>query len=228
MRVALLVIAALAVCAGACSTGNAADAASASSAGSETLAGRTLTEWTAQVNSENRVVRLRAVKTLPAFGNPAIPALTQALEHADPAVRFWAADGLGTIAPEADQREGEDRAQRSAFDAAVPVLKAMLDEKSGGVRMAAAFALCRLGEVETGLPELIRAIEHPERGVANSAVDFVARVGPPAREAIPALEAAIERNQRGRPGGDYHIASIAREAIRRIRGEAATDEREPE
>jgi HEAT repeats len=189
--------------------------------GAERVAGRTLPEWAGQLESGNRVVRLRAAATLSAFGIEAVPALTGALSHADPAVRYWAAYGLGTVAPDREPRSREEPSAADPFEPAIEPLRNMLDEKSVGVRMASAFALCRLGRLDEGLPHLTRALEHPERGVSNTAADLLARVGPPARSAIPALEMAIERNQRGRPGGDYHIAGMAREAIRRIRDETA-------
>lgn len=163
-----------------------------------TVAGRTLTGWVHDLEDSNGVVRRRAVLSLGAFGKSAIPALTKSLSHDDIAVRYWAASELGDI--------GEQAASAEAS------LKVLLTDQSIGVRMAAGYALCRIGKVADGLPSLLDALKHNERGVWNSAGDFLARVGPPAKPAIPAIEQAALRN-------DTHIADICNEALRRIRGD---------
>lgn len=163
----------------------------------EFVAGRSLAEWTVELNAPHVVARRRAVLSLGAFGPTAIPALTKALSHEDAAVRYWAASELGDL----------DEASASA----VEPLRRLAREKSIGLRIAAGYALCRIGQVDEGLPLLIAGLRHSERGVWNSTGDFLARIGPKAHGAIPELEQAAQRS------GD-HIADICNEALRRIRG----------
>lgn len=161
------------------------------------VAGRTLTEWAAELQSSSPVARRRAILSVAAFGKAAVPVLTQALVHEDAVVRYWAASELG------DLGEGAK--------SAVEPLRTLLGEKSIGVRIAAAYALCRIGHVEESLPTLLEGLKNSERGVWNSSADFLARIGPPAKAAIPTLE------EEGKRGAD-HIADICNEALRRIRG----------
>jgi N-sulfoglucosamine sulfohydrolase len=162
-----------------------------------TVAGRTLAAWVAELDSANAVARRRAVLSLSVFGPSAVPALTQALSHEDAAVRYWAASELGDLG-----------------DPAAPAIQSLRElhrEKSIALRMPAAYALCRVGHIQESLPTLLEGLRHSERGVWNSAGDFLARVGPPARAAIPEIETEAKR-------GADHIADICDEALRRIRG----------
>ncbi|MCX7420601.1 MAG: sulfatase-like hydrolase/transferase [Planctomycetia bacterium] len=161
------------------------------------VAGRTLEEWSSELKSPTPVVRRRAVLAIGAFGKNAVPVLTQALSHDDDVVRYWAASELGDLGGDAKP--------------AVESLRKMLGEKSIGVRIAAAYALCRVGLVDEGLLKLLEGLKHKDRGVWNASADFLARIGPPAKDAVATLEAEGKR-------GDDHIADICNEALRRIRG----------
>ena len=161
------------------------------------VAGRSLADWSAELQSSSPVARRRAVLSVGAFGKNAVPVLTKALSHDDEVVRYWAASELGDLGDDAKS--------------AVEALRKLLGEKSIGVRIAAGYALCRIGQVEEGLPTLLEGLKHNERGVWNSSADFLARIGPPAKAAIPTLEEA------GKGGAD-HIADISNEALWRIRG----------
>ena len=165
--------------------------------GAETVAGRSLADWSAELQSSAPVVRRRAALSLRAFGKTAVPELTKALAHEDAVVRYWAASALGDLGGDA----------KSALEP----LRKVHGEKSIGLRIAAAYALCRIGQVEEALPTLQEGLKHDARGVWNSSADFLARIGPPAKAAIPTLEAE------GKRGAD-HIADICNEALRRIRG----------
>jgi uncharacterized sulfatase len=137
------------------------------------------------------------VLSLGAFGNRAVPELTKALAHEDAVVRYWAASALGDLGGDA----------KSALEP----LRKVHGEKPIGVRIAAAYALCRIGQVDEGLPTLLEGLKDDTRGVWNSSADFLARIGPPAKAAIPTLE------EEGKRGAD-HIADICNEALLRIRG----------
>lgn len=163
----------------------------------DVVAGRSQSEWSADLRSPSPVVRRRAVLSLGAFGKTAVPELAKALAHEDAVVRYWAASALGDLGGDA----------KSALEP----LRRVHGEKSIGVRIAAAYAMCRIGQVEEALPTLLEGLKHDARGVWNSSADFLARIGPPAIGAIPTLE------QEGKRGAD-HIADICNEALRRIRG----------
>lgn len=163
----------------------------------DVVAGRSQANWAVESQSSSPVVRRRAVLSLGAFGRSAVPELTRALNHDDPAVRYWAASELGDLGDEAKS--------------AIGPLRRVHSETSIGVRIAAAYALCRIGHIEEGLPTLLEGLKDDKRGVWNSSADFLARIGPPAKAAIPTLEAE------GKRGAD-HIADICNEALRRIRG----------
>ncbi|MBC7821935.1 MAG: sulfatase-like hydrolase/transferase [Planctomycetaceae bacterium] len=165
--------------------------------GAETIAGRSLAEWSVQLDSPSPVVRRRAVLSLGAFGKIAVRELTKALAHEDAVVRYWAASELGDLRDDA----------QPALDA----LRKLHGERAIGDRIAAAYALCRVGQVEEGLPTLLEGLKNDTRGVWNSSADFLARIGPPAKGAIPTLE------EEGKRGAD-HIADICNEALHRIRG----------
>ncbi|GAB4152940.1 MAG: hypothetical protein Tsb009_29080 [Planctomycetaceae bacterium] len=159
------------------------------------MAGRTLAEWEMELSSSHRIARLRAVRTLPVFGKRAIPALTRSLKSADKAVVYWAAYGLG------------DLAQPNQL--AIASLRNVLNSKSEALRISAAYGLCRMGDLKKALPVLTAALKSPHRGTANSAADFLARIGPPAQSALPELKQAAKHP-------DYHVKNAANEAIRRI------------
>lgn len=163
----------------------------------DVVAGRSLAEWTAELQTSSPVARRRGVLSIGAFGKSAVPVLTKALAHEDAVVRYWAASELGDLGDDAQP--------------AIEALRQLHGEKAIGVRIAAAYALCRVGQVEEALPTLLEGLKHSERGVWNSSADFLARIGPPAKAAIPTLEAE------GKRGAD-HIADICNEALRRIRG----------
>jgi len=165
----------------------------------KSVAGRSLLEWSSELSSKSRTRRLRAALTLSSFGAEAVVPLMGALEHADPGVVYWSASGLG------------DLAHKSARTKPVLArLKALLKHKSIGVRLAAGFALCRLGETRTGLAVLTGGLQHAQRGVACAAADFLARIGPPAAAAVSALQQAAKHS-------DYHVKGAANEALKRIR-----------
>ena len=56
----------------------------------KSVAGRTLAEWTADLDSPNEFVRLRAAKSLRPFGKAAVPSLVKALADKHIGVQYWA------------------------------------------------------------------------------------------------------------------------------------------
>lgn len=170
-----------------------------------TIAGRTVDDYAAELNSEHRVVRLRAVRSLAAFGTAAGAALGGALTHDDAAVRYLAAENLGGIGGKPLQ------------NATSQLKKLANDETSLAVRLAACYALCRGGLIDEHLPLLMETLRYPERGMVCSAAELIGNIGPSAAAAIDTLEEVHQKNRPGVTGGDYHIGGATMNALRKIR-----------
>lgn len=107
-----------------------------------------------------------------------LPALRERLQQdADPAVRFWAAVGIGALGPEAGAKALED-------------LRTALADPSTTVRVASADALCRLEQEEAALPTLIEALKDENEWVRLMAINVLDRIGEHARPALDLLEQA--------------------------------------
>ena len=173
------------------------------------VAGRSMAEYAAQIDDPDRVVRLRAIKTLGVFGPAAGAVLRDALDHEDAAVRYTAAVHLGQIGGEPLQL-AEER-----------LIELASDRRRHAVRMAASYALCESGKVSEHLPLLIDSLGYGERGMACSAAELIGRLGPDAKAAAPALETTYQKHRPGATGGDYHIGGAAMNALRKIRTDSA-------
>ena len=138
------------------------------------------------------------------MGQPAGATPMESLTHDDPAMRYIAAAGLGRIGG------------KSLKTAEVSLEKLVADQRSHAARMAAAFALCRLGKTSEHLPVLIDALSNPERGVVCAAAELLGDIGPTAKDAIDPLVAVHAKNKAGVKGGDYHIGGASMNALRKI------------
>ncbi|MCF8379017.1 MAG: sulfatase-like hydrolase/transferase [Bacteroidales bacterium] len=105
--------------------------------------------------------------------------LKKALNHESAAIRFWAAYGLGNIPEWANE--------------AVPSLQSALNDESDGVRIAAARALCRLGQTEPALEILAANLENPNLIVGLYAALFIEDLDKDSiLKILPAIEKATE------------------------------------
>lgn len=171
------------------------------------IAGQSLDECAMDLQSDNRVVRLRAIRTLGFFGQPAADNLLQALSHDDNAVRFLAAAHVGRLGGK-------------ALEQAQPQLEKLVNQDQPlPVQMSAAYALCEAGQTKQYLPTLIKGLQHSERGVACHAADLLARLGKDAEGARSALQEVYAKNKPGVKGGDYHKGGAANNALRRLDAE---------
>ena len=168
------------------------------------VAGKSLAKNVSDLSSTDRVIRLRAVRSLSAYGASAAEALQAALDHEDAAVRYLAAEQLGELGA------------ASLADAKPKLEVLAADESSLAVRMAASFALCRAGELNKHLPLLVETLNYPERGTACSAAALIGKIGPAANDAVAPLEAVHEKHRAGVKGGDYHRGGAAMNALRKI------------
>jgi arylsulfatase A-like enzyme len=124
-----------------------------------------------------------------------LPNIRKWLADPDECVRYWAS--LGCVMLRADAAP------------AAQELRARLRDASGSVRVAAAEALCRIGAVDAGLPEL-RALlgRHPHPRIRLQAANALQTLGPVARPALPEFEAAAAgTDEYLKRAGQYFVES---------------------
>lgn len=147
-----------------------------------THAGKALAAWQAGLDSSEQVERLLAVR---AIGEMAIAknleaevAVIAALEHADSAVRYWAAVAVSEL-----ERPGI---------AGVDALERLLQDTAPENRVPAAVALIRSGEKSEALATLGELLKHKNRGVRLQAAHAADALGESARPLTDALREAVE------------------------------------
>jgi|GEM_PF-4612150 len=184
-----------------------ATAASAQQHPPRQIAGRTLQQWAQDLDDSNEIVQARAAKMLGLFGAQAVPVLKQCLNHSSEAVRYWACSHLGDLAPRGDQTLVERLNQLKN------------DAKHPACALAAAYALCRIEGPKGHIQLLIQRLDHGEPGMAIAACDFLGRLGPQAKAAVPALERTARTfyaKVRRHIHRVYHVDRAAENALRQI------------
>jgi HEAT repeat protein len=149
-------------------------------------AGDAVPALTRALKDPSKAVRRRAVMALGAIGHdarPAVPALIGLLDDTDlsqatnePPVRESAIITLGRLGPDAR--------------AAVPALLKLEHSAAAPIRALCLAALCRIGaDRRTVVPLLLKALQDPDSRADAAAT--LAKLTPPAREAVPALVEAL-------------------------------------
>ncbi|MBN1507645.1 MAG: sulfatase-like hydrolase/transferase, partial [Sedimentisphaerales bacterium] len=133
------------------------------------------------------VSRILAAAELVGAGPTALPALMEHLQDADSAVRYWAAEGLLALGPQAVQAKG--------------ALTAALEDSCPDVRFAAAGALCQLGSCDEALLVLARGLQDSREPVALHAARVLQSLGNRAVPVRNQMESARERCKNA--GGNY-------------------------
>ena len=118
------------------------------------------------------------------------------LKDKDSAVRYWAATGFVIL--------GE------RIDPAVGILSNCLNDPSAEVRIAAAEALCVMGETEKGLPQLISELQNKNPKVSLHAINVLQCLGEQARPALEELTKLLKNSK------DNYIQRAAGYAIRSL------------
>jgi len=143
--------------------------------------GKSLQEWSAQLDSTDRIDRLLAAR---AAGEMAIAGeagaaevVLQSIDHADSAVRYWAVVAAGQM--------GE------AARPAIARLERALEDDAPEVRAWAAYALVQLGQTDEGVQALIRLMDNPEKGARLQAVHALDELGADAKPAADVLRKAV-------------------------------------
>jgi hypothetical protein len=96
----------------------------------------------------------------------------------------------------------------------VPALKARLVDDSGDVRVAAAEALCALGECDIAVPVLLRELSGDNEMIALRAANALHVAGRKAASALPAMEAV------GKSTSSKYIERALDKAVEDLRNES--------
>jgi HEAT repeat protein len=139
-------------------------------------------------------VRVQAAHALATVGGPpGIPGLTRALGDKMPAVRAAAANALATLGTDATSACAE--------------LHQRLKDKHPDVRVACAKAVWMIQrDADASVPVLIAALQEP---VSWEAALVLARIGPSASNAVPALIERLKREKVPRPLRETCVAALA-------------------
>jgi HEAT repeat protein len=113
-------------------------------------------------------------------GRAGINELVRAMKDERPSIRWWAARSLGNLGLEVKCIE------------AVSVLTQALTDKSGGVRVEAARALCKMNLESQGLPVLMEDLKNEDQVVRHYAALALEDIGEKAQPALDALKQARE------------------------------------
>lgn len=133
-----------------------------------------------QLKTTNPQERSGAIESLVSLGKPAVPALIDALQNQDPAVRNGAAIALGKIGKDAS--------------AAIPALKKALGDNDFQVRSSVMQALSFIDR-KAIVPFLIGELSSPEAWERYSATHALRTFGKEAVAAVPALIKTIKEDK---------------------------------
>ena len=143
-------------------------------------------------------VQLGNAAAMASAGVYALPSMIQSMQHSDAAVRYWGATGVGNIG-------------KTAVNARQPMIDALKD-KSPSVRIAAARALAKLGDLESALPVLEMELQSEHQWGRLAAAIVLDEMGDQARPAIPALKKALVNQP------NKYIVRVANRALNELLG----------
>jgi uncharacterized sulfatase len=144
------------------------------------------------------VTKLVRVASQASEGIEALDALIAALADDNPAVRYWAATGIGNLGSAAIAAQGS-------------VQQALTDE-SASVRIAAARAVAKLGDTEAALQRLSQELESDQQWDRLMAAIVLDEMDEQARAALPALRAAMKKQP------NKYIVRVANRAVNELQG----------
>ncbi|MEM7476031.1 MAG: sulfatase-like hydrolase/transferase [Planctomycetota bacterium] len=127
---------------------------------------------------DEMVLRLVDVAAKASEGESATQVLLKALAHEDAAIRYWGATGLGNTGA------------RVKAVAQVP-LQTLLEDDAPNVRIAAARGLCRMGDLDNGLPVLELELASKHQWGRLAAAIALDELDDAARPALASLQNAL-------------------------------------
>jgi uncharacterized sulfatase len=151
-----------------------------------------------QPGTDELMKTLIEVATAASEGRQALPALLDAMMHADAAVRYWGATGVGNIGEAARSAETE--------------MTAALKDDAVSVRVAAAQALCRMSKPERALPVLKAELAGEHQWARLQAAIVLDEIGEMARPAEDALKKALSDQP------NKYITRVANRALNDLNG----------
>lgn len=152
--------------------------------------------------------QLAKVANLASSGPSGVDELINAMTDQHPAIRFWAATGLGNIGDPA-ALPGRDQ------------LHAALDDNERVVRVAAARGLCLLGEPDDALPVLVEVLENGAQWERLHASIVLDEIDEQARPVTAAMHAALIPREEFVERGKYVVRVINR-ALNQLEGTSRT------
>lgn len=166
---------------------------------------RGMSQWIKDLKAPGAPDRKKAVVALgeiakrePGTANVVVPTLGDALKDSDPDVRRVAADQL--------------RRQGSAAKSVAPKLLDAIGDPDKDVRSAAVQALADVEpDSSKNLGAIIKALDDKEMDVKKSAVAALNSMGPAAKDAIPALQGTLKKNDK-----DFDFKRMVNDAITNI------------
>jgi HEAT repeat protein len=130
-----------------------------------------------KLQDEDPSVREAAAEALASVGKSAVPALIEALTHEQQRVRFGATRALVLLKSDAKE--------------SIPALVDALDDPSTMVRFGAGRALATIGP--EAIPAVVQGVKGSKPRVRYHSILVLMQFGPKAKDAIPALTAAISK-----------------------------------
>ncbi|UCE17230.1 MAG: sulfatase-like hydrolase/transferase [Gemmatimonadota bacterium] len=120
------------------------------------------------------------------------------LNDNNPSVRYWALIGIGNLGNE--------------VQGSIVEVRKLLDDSSSTIRVAAAEALCKLGEVSEALPVLEMELQSDEEWIRLHAAIVIDELGEKARSTIPFLHEALNDQD------NKYVVRVANHAINNLLG----------
>lgn len=148
-------------------------------------------------NAQAAADQLADTAALASSGPQALPELITALSHAEPAVRYWGATGLGNIG-------------QHALPAKEALKKTLREDSSPVVQIAAARALCGIGESEVALPTLVKHLDSGEQWERLHAAIVLDQIDDQARPVIAEMHKNLEPRNDLYANGKYVIRVLNR------------------
>ena len=145
--------------------------------------------------ADDELGRIRDIASAAIGGREKLPMLLQAVEDADPVVRYWAAMGIGNLAA-----------------SAAPLMEKAVHDAAPCVRIAAARALLAMGKPEHALPVLQAELQGEHQWARLRAAIVLDEAGGAARPLIPDLQRCLE----GQP--NKYITRVANRALNVLLG----------
>ena len=157
---------------------------------------------TEALQDKNSLVGRSAAEVLAKIGLPAIPALAKGLKNSNPFVRIISASALERI--------------RLKAKTAIPQLVPALKDSEARVRSSAASALGSIGaEAKTAVPQLIPLLKDSDANVRFTAASALGNIGTEAKTAVPQLIPLLKDSK-------AYVRGSATSALGEIGAEAKT------